>query len=307
MGDQIQKTYQADGPGKLTLKLERSDISIDTHDEPYLHVAISRIGDGGDTLEDDVIVTESQTDNDISLVMRLKEETKRRLENMMTPWRFSCRIRLPANYQIDLNTSGGNISVPDLEGPVTCITAGGNIKTGAIAKSVSVRTSGGNLVVAEGGAAVSAKTSGGNIDIGDAEGTVSATTSGGNISVGRANQSVLAHTSGGNIHLQGVGGTTEAISSGGNVHAQISRQPADHCTLETSGGSITARIAEGLSFDVDARAHGGQISCEFDLETSDKRDSLRGGLGQGGPALRLRTSGGDIRIYRGSETGKNDE
>ena len=85
MGDQIQKTYQADGPGKLTLKLERSDISIDTHDEPYLHVAISRIGDGGDTLEDDVIVTESQTDNDISLVMRLKEETKRRLENMMTP------------------------------------------------------------------------------------------------------------------------------------------------------------------------------------------------------------------------------
>ena len=304
MGDQIQKTYQTDGRGTFTLKLERSDIRLDTHDQSCVHVALSHQGDCDGDLEEDRLVSESQSDNDINMEVRLKKDIKHRLKNMVKPWRLICQIHLPAAYQIDLNTSAGNIIVSDLEGPITCITAGGNIKTGAIAKSVSVKTSGGNLVVAEAGAAVVAKTSGGNISIGDAEGTVSATTSGGNIRVGRAKNSVLAHTSGGNIHLQDVGGSTEAISSGGDLHAQISRQPADHCTLETSGGSVTARIVEGLSLDVDARTHGGKVSCEFDLKTSDKRNSLRGELGEGGPALRLRTSGGDICIHRGAETGE---
>ena len=51
-------------------------------------------------------------------------------------------ITVPANYNVELKTSGGSISVNDLKGQVNSETSGGSLKFGSILGPVNGRTLG---------------------------------------------------------------------------------------------------------------------------------------------------------------------
>lgn len=140
------------------------------------------------------------------------------------------------------------------------------------------------------------KTNGGSISIDNLTGNIDANTSGGSIFVGKVNGDVDLHTSGGSITTDEVKGGINAHTSGGSIEVVFAEQLVDDATLTTSGGSITAYLIEGIEIDLDASTSGGRVRSDFDVNGRTSKKSIRGEINGGGPRLKLRTSGGSVRI-----------
>jgi hypothetical protein len=250
-----------------------------------------------------------------------------------------------AQGNVDAHTSGGNIKVGDVDGNLKVVTSGGNIRLGKINGKSSIDTSGGSITLEQGGSDLKAKTSGGRIEIGPVKGKVDVDTSGGGIRIGMADGDVVANTSGGDIKVEGSKGSVNIDSSGGNlfvgssggyVKAETSggsikilqargfieadtsggkieaemiiddKNVDTHVNLETSGGSITLHIPEGIGANVSATLkitrsakRDYRIYSDFPLAikgASSSKITAKGDINDGGDKITLSTTNGDIHI-----------
>ena len=293
--DVVRKSFDVAPGGKLTVDTDRGSIEVRASGAGKVDVEVTREGNEAEDLKLDF----AQSGNDVTV----RGTDPRGHGGFNFNWgrsRVHFVITVPSRYDVDLETAGGSISVDDLEGSARTTTSGGGLRFGHIRGAVWGRTSGGSISLQGGSADADVKTSGGSIDIGEVDGQVRAETSGGSIHVDRARGSVHAETSGGGIRVDEVMGAIEASTSGGSVHAYISQQPAADCRLSTSGGGVEVQLGPGVAVDVDASASGGRVVSDVDLSDERKtRGSLKGKLNGGGPELRLRSSGGSVRISRG--------
>lgn len=209
-------------------------------------------------------------------------------------------VTVPARYNLQLGTSGGDIHVGDLNGEVRAKTSGGDLDLGRIGGIVDARTSGGDVSISSARANVTLGTSGGDVAVGNAEANVAARTSGGDIDIKRVAGNLVAHTSGGTISIGEARGIIDASTSGGSIHASLAQQPHGDSQLKTSGGGITLTIAPSVAVDLDAHTSGGDIETDVPVTLLGKQSdsTLNGKLNGGGPRVVLRSSGGDIRLRK---------
>ncbi len=209
-------------------------------------------------------------------------------------------VNVPSQYNVDLTTSGGDITVSDLAGQVRARTSGGDVSLGRIGGVVDAHTSGGDVSMTGSHSNALLATSGGNIKVGDAAGPLNVRTSGGSIDIRHAGSDLKAHTSGGSIDIGDAGGAIDADSSGGSIRARLSGQPHADSKLSTSGGGITVFVAPQVALDIDAHTSGGDVASHIPVTILGKQNdsSLNGKMNGGGPKLVLRSSGGDIRLEK---------
>jgi DUF4097 and DUF4098 domain-containing protein YvlB len=107
---------------------------------------------------------------------------------------------------------------------------------------------------------------------------------------------LTANSSGGSIRIADARGRVDAHTSGGSIEADLSAGNAAGGTLETSGGGI--RVAVDPSVDLEIDATGGPVTLDLPMRVQGEvsRRHLRGVLGSGGAMLRLRASGGSVRV-----------
>ncbi len=165
----------------------------------------------------------------------------------------SFEIRVPARFNLDLETRGGSVTVERLEGELRAVTAAGSIRTGDISGPVRVETAGGSIELGNLGSRVEARTAGGHIRVGDVQGDVLLETSGGKISVGRATGAVRAATAGGDVVIGGSGADVYAQTAGGKIRIG---ETGGRVWAETAGGSIFVDAARG---PVQVQTAGGSI------------------------------------------------
>ena len=303
----IERSFQVASGGRLTVDSDRGPIEVRTADHDHVEVKIERKvkKNGKRSVEEvlaDLPITFDHSDDGITIRGKYREKSRWPWNRERNRLQVKFLITVPHRYNVDLKTSGGGISVADLEGEVRSQTSGGGLRFGNITGSVWGRTSGGSIKLegTEGDADV--KTSGGKITIGSVVGAVEAKTSGGSISIDKATGGVNAKTSGGSITVEEVMGGINAKTSGGSIKAYISRQPEGDCSLETSGGSVTAYLVEDIGIDVEARTSGGSVSTDVPIATvvqgKVRKNRLQGAINGGGPLLKLRTSGGSIRLHK---------
>jgi hypothetical protein len=191
-------------------------------------------------------------------------------------------VTVPASASVDLKTSGGGIAVGNLDGAVLGRTSGGEITLGKIGGEVDVSTSGGSVEIEEGRGVVSLSTSGGNISAGRLAGAADLKTSGGDIEIGMAE------------------GTLDAATSGGSVKAAFKGLLKGDCSLSTSGGEVKVVVDPSARFHLDASTSGGDVRADGLTITiahgGAGKSDLSGDVNGGGAVLRLRSSGGDIRV-----------
>jgi hypothetical protein len=286
--DRISKTYPVGRGGTLAIKSDIGSIVVKGENIDSVEIEILREirtdseKKAAEILED-FDVQFSHAGDDVSIVAKVKKRGIRRFWNNIGRYlRVKYIIAVPLEYNVDLHTSGGSISVENLHGDILSKTSGGSLKFDNIEGNIS-----GN-------------TSGGSISIGEAMGRSHIRTSGGSIHIRQADGPVDAHTSGGSITVEEVMGTIKAHTSGGSVKAYLSRQPDSDCRLTTSGGAITVHLADDMGLDVDAKASGGRIHTDFPVSIRGEisRNSLRAKMNGGGPELYLRTSGGSIYLKK---------
>ena len=207
-------------------------------------------------------------------------------------------IKVPARFNLDLETRGGDIGLQgalqgearlttaggdihalDISGPTRVETAGGNIGMGNLGSRAEVRTAGGNISIGNVRGDATIETSGGGIQVGQVDGALRAETAGGDVVIAGASGQVTAETAGGQIEVGPTGGSVRAQTAGGNIHLRGAR---GRVVAETAGGSIDLLQ---LRAGVRANTSAGRILAAFDAGTKTF------------VASQLETSMGDVYVY----------
>ena len=268
--DRITKTFSVGSGGTLLLESDIGSISVQGADIDSVEIEILREVKTNNEKKADKILKDydiqfNHSGNDVSIDAKYKKKgIKGFWNNIGKHLRVKYIVTVPSEYNVELHTKGGSITVEDIRGEIL------------------------------------SKTSGGSLSFENIKGNISGNTSGGSIRIRQAEGPVEAHTSGGSITVEEVIGTIEAHTSGGSVKAYLSRQPDSDCRLTTSGGSITVQLSKDMSLDVNAKTAGGRVHADFPVSISGKIDknSMQAQMNGGGPELYLRTSGGSIYLKK---------
>ncbi|MBI1925900.1 DUF4097 family beta strand repeat protein [Candidatus Poribacteria bacterium] len=304
--DKIEKTFQVAPGGRLTIDSDRGSIEVRTAARNVVDVEIEKKVKRKDTraateiFKDFVVTLEQKNGRDVVITAKHKRG-KDFWNNGRNQLSVHFRITVPQKYNVDLKTARGSISIVALEGEVRVQTSGGSLHFGEIKGALWGQTSGGSIDLKGCQGNVYIKTSGGSLDVGNVDGEVEVETSGGSIHIASVKGNVTARTSGGGIRVEEAGQVI-ATTSGGSIEAHISRQPKGDCALETSGGSVTAYLADDIAVNVDAQTSGGRVSTDLPVAMTVQgemsKNKLQGTINGGGPLLKLRTSGGNMRLLR---------
>jgi DUF4097 and DUF4098 domain-containing protein YvlB len=274
-GSRIEKTLKLNPGGRFILESGEGSVDIMGSDQPGASVVVTS---DNDNFQDRVDLSFEEDDGTVRV--RERQRYWDLFDFLFDPLWLHYEIRVPKSTSLEIKTGGGGIRVYSLAG------------------NADLRTSGGSIEISRVAGDVHAYTSGGHVRAEQIQGEVQVGTSGGGIEAESIDGGLRAKTFGGPIRINGVTGRVEAYTSGGSIEAIFSKGNARGGVLETSGGSIYARIDPAANLDVDASSSGGGVSSSIPIRgtSSFSRDTLRGTVGAGGELLRLHTSGGSVRL-----------
>jgi hypothetical protein len=216
----LERTFTVDAGSLVLVDISGGPIDVETGPGRSMQLTLVQRVDNvsSDAQADEALrdyeISATQQASTVSLIGRRHQGSSGRWRRGDPQVRLSARLTVPADVRLDLDTSGGPITV-----------------RGERAAHVKVDTSGGAITV-DGGRA--------DFDLG---------TSGGPIRVGRVLGNVRADTSGGSITVDYVGPTATDVSletSGGSIRVGVDRAAKLDISAETSGGSVDV---ENLPFE----------------------------------------------------------
>lgn len=266
----LEEALPVEPGGTLFVRASRGTVDVRAHDTDEVRVEAEARGRQADRVR----FTLEQSGNDV----RFEVHTEGWLLGLFGALDVRVRLWVPRRYGLALRASGGDVRVDGLTG------------------DLGLKTSGGDLAVTQVVGQVELITSGGNVEIEHLDGDVRLRTSGGHLTLRDIYGDIDARSSGGKLSVDGVDGSVRAKSSGGGISIVFLGDPEGE--IESSGGSVEVFVREDASFEVDAKSSGGNIRVELPFEREHERAPHRvsGRIGRGGRKLRLRSSGGGIRL-----------
>lgn len=245
-------------------------------------------------------------------VVAIAEPKSRSNMNWKKGLSISFKVYTPRNFNTDLKTSGGGISLSSLNGEQIFTTSGGGIDVDNLKGKVRGRTSGGgiratrcsediDLITSGGGIEandmmgnIRLVTSGGSLDLSKLEGNIKATTSGGGVRAESIRGELETSTSGGSIRLKGIAASVKASTSAGSIEADFD-QLGEFVSLSTSAGSV--RVSMPLNKGIDLDLRGNRVSIPLrNFDGRSDKDRVQGSLNGGGIPVKLTASSGNVSV-----------
>jgi len=218
---------------------------------------------------------------------------------------LSFRVMVPTRFGVSVDTSGGGVTLSDLEGLFEGQTMGGNLRLSKLQGNIDLSTMGGNVGLTESSIDGSVSTMGGNVNLNDVTGALHVKTMGGHLVLDSVSGGVKVETMGGDVsytHRGGSQGRTgdgvvRLSTMGGDIKVDEAPDGAD---VETMGGDIT--VGRAAEF-VKASTMGGDIEIG-EADGAVHANTMGGDVSariveQGGAANRdilLSSQGGDITL-----------
>ena len=178
------------------------------------------------------------------------------------------------------------------------------------------------IVSAPAASLIAARSGDGSIDVERMLGRLELRSGDGSIRGRNLGGAVTAHTGDGSITLEGMAGALDVDSGDGRivvagklsvvhaksgdgsvtVRAEPGSAPSGDWDITTGDGSVTVEVPEGFGAELDAHTGDGRVRLQ-DVAVSNvvgemSKTTVRGRLGSGGPALRVRTGDGSITMRR---------
>lgn len=295
----VEKSFDVKPGGTLKLNTDIGTVEINSHKDNTVQVKVRLVAhtssDGrAEDIFDNYELTFDNTNSDVTIKGKFVDNWMWRGNRLSAHF----TITVPEQYNIGVETAGGNIDVGDIKGLVTLKTSGGRINLGNIDGEINARSSGGGIKVEDVTGDTIVFTSGGSIRVGTVKGNLDARTSGGGIDVDGVEGNLVARTSGGGLHLMNISGELSGDTSGGPIVAELTKQVTGRVELRTSGGSIKLSVPADFRADLKASTSGGHVYTDIPVSVQGKisNSSLNGKVNGGGPEVVLRTSGGNIEI-----------
>jgi hypothetical protein len=229
-------------------------------------------------------------------VVRLELPAARDAQRAVT---ISYRVRVPPDTTVHTVSASGETSVRDVKGPVDVRTQSAGIAVAGLAGRVRIITGSGDVEARDMAGPVSVNTGsstftgtglGSSLQVRTGSGRIEATlTGGGDVDVETGSSSVT---------LRGVRGALAVKSHSGAV--AVSGAPQRDWTITSSSSRVDLQLAGSAGIALDAASRSGSVSVDgAPLAGEATKRSARGTLNGGGPAVRVRSSSGAIRVQTG--------
>lgn len=266
--DIVKRTFPAQRGGQLEIDADQGNVEIVSGKSSEVRIAVERIV-SVNTKEEAKAVLESH-----NLVIDRKGSTiwvHSRVEKDRFAWkrsgerlRIKIIVEVPDEYDLEIASGAGNVSVGDVKGWAS-------VRTGA-----------------------------GNVTIGDTDGDLEIFSGSGNIEIRTTKGDVRVRNGAGNVLLDNVQGRINADLGAGNITARFLSTLDAASELSTSAGQINVQVADNIGANVSAIAKVGSCSTDFPLKVSGSwmKKSFDGSINGGGPNLTLRTNVGNIVLTR---------
>lgn len=175
--------------------------------------------------------------------------------------RVDLRIRVPARFDLALETMGGTLEIENVRGSLEGSTHGGNLRLSRLQGSVTMSTHGGNITLRDSTVDGSVRTMGGQVLLENVVGDIEGQSMGGDVvyrnvtrgdgsSTGKA---VHITTMGGDVTVADAPAGAELSTMGGNISVASARQ---FVKARTMGGSIEVDAIDGW---IEATTMGGDV------------------------------------------------
>src|SRR5215469_3537422 len=215
------------------------------------------------------------------------------------------------NLGSDLTFTSGasDVRVSNVGGQTQVNLGGGRVYIGT-AKASTIQTGAGSIQIQKCLGDLHVVSGGGNLNLGDVYGAVEAQTEGGSVRVASATGPVQVTTGGGSVTLFNLGRGAQVETGAGPVTVEfLGNHGFTDSYLHTASGDVTVCFANSMPVTVHANsdmASGHGIITDFPSLNisqqggvfSPRSMSAEGAINGGGPALRIRTTIGQIAFHR---------
>jgi DUF4097 and DUF4098 domain-containing protein YvlB len=268
----FDKTFSVGPGGKLVIKADEGSISVTGTNRSDVSVHVRARGADSRLAKFDVTIDQSGS------TVRAETRYRHSFMNLFGDDNIEVEfeVEVPEKFNLDLNTAGGDITILNVSGTTRGETSGGDLDLSKLDGPVDLTTSGGNVTLS------------------DSKGDFRIGTSGGNVRAESIAGSMDFESSGGNIDVKESDGKLRASTSGGDVRVELRDNKG--IDLQTSGGSLVVRLPKSISAEVLAETTGGDVNCDFQFSGKLREGSMKGKINGGGNLIKLETSGGDIVI-----------
>lgn len=260
--EQEEKQFAVQGRPDVTLSTFDGSIEVRPWDRAEVLVVVEKHAFSKDAAADIEVFAE-QDGNRVTVEARVK-----RPRNFRFGANRSARliVSLPASSDVHATSGDGSIDVERLSGQIDLRSGDGTIRGRELAGDVKAQTGDGPIRLHD----VT-----GSLDVGTGDGSIVAD---GTLSVLRAR------------------------SGDGSVSIRVEKgsEPNDDWSIFTGDGALTLELPDQFDAELDAHTGDGRVSVQGDMSDAiaNTRRSVRGRLGKGGRALRLRTGDGSITLRR---------
>ena len=251
--------------GRPTLNLETGDAGLQISSCGGCREIRIKVETEGIKLSD-YRLEESQTGDQVHFLFKEKMHVGVHVTWHRTQTKIT--VETPAELTLEARSGDGSVSVSGLSGDLRLTTSDGSVTADHLAGKLRVKSSDGHVAIT------------------NSTGALEARTSDGNLTVDGAFNAVALHTSDGKLEVSLREGTKLSEPS----------------SIQASDGSVTVRLAQGFTADLDVHTSDGHLDCALPL-TMDHYDSKDGGghnlhgkLNGGGTALTIHTSDGSVKI-----------
>jgi len=222
-------------PGKnLLVEISSGDVKVTYWDKDEVYIKIF----GNENAMEKMNFNMEGTEEMIKITGKKKSSISSWFSNM----NVEVEIKVPARFNLDISTAGGDIKCGGITGEAELNTSGGDIWADKFSGFMNASTSGGNIFLFCNGAQINAETSGGDIKLeyeGENKG-IDLSTSGGDIEVKVAKEikaSMELSTSGGDVSCS-LNMSNVKKSSGSRLIGDLNGG-GQKLSAHTSGGDIT--------------------------------------------------------------------
>lgn len=260
-----EKRFTVDGIADVRVATFDGSIQIQSWDNPDVLIEVEKRGPNKSAVESLQVVV-GQKGNVIELeVKRPKRETFSGMGFRQAAY-ARLVVSVPRTTNVRARSGDGSIKIERVTGRIELRTGDGSIRASQVAGDLNFDTGDGSVVV-EG-----------------AEGQLVVDTGDGSVSVSGSLGALQLHTGDGSVVYRAEPGTSMT----------------DQWDITTGDGSVTLYLPADMGAELDAHTGDGRITNDLSVETADTdektRRTLRGRIGSGGKALRVRTGDGAIRL-----------
>ena len=208
-------------------------------------------------------------------------------------------VEMPAGRTLTAYVGVGELTATGVEGRLELDTGSGRVSASDVVGSLEIDTGSGRVDVSGVQGDVAIDTGSGRVDVSNVAGaSVVVDTGSGRVTVNGARSSELrVDTGSGSVDLVGVSSPVVLVDTGsGSVELELLAD-VDRLDIDTGSGSVTVRGPEDLGGSVEIDTGSGGIDLDYAVTaTVQRRDEVRGRLGDGDGSIRIDTGSGSVRV-----------